>query len=836
MSTEAAQALPVAPALPRLSRALAASHAVLVAPTGSGKTTAVPLALLEADWLKGKSILMLEPRRPAARMAAARMAALLGEQPGERVGYQVRFERRIGRGTRIEVLTEGILTRRIQHDPELSGYGLLIFDEFHERSLDADLALALALDATALRSDLRILVMSATLDADAVATLLGNVPVIEARGRSHPVEVIHETPAPPDPLAAVPGAVRRALARHAGDILVFLPGAAEIARTGLALADLDGIDVLPLHGALPVAEQDRALRPPRVHRRRVVLSTDIAETSVTIEGITVVIDTGLTRKPRFDPGSGLTRLVVEPIAQASAEQRAGRAGRLGPGICYRLWPERDHRRRPHNRPAEILQADLAPPALQLALWGIADPTALRWIDSPPAPAWGRAVDLLRMLGAIDTLGAITPTGRRMAGLPAHPRLARMLIAADSHGRGCAADLAALIGERDPHIARPGLPRPVDLGPRLAALDAHRHGQRCDGYDRRRLAAVARAAEQFRRRLDAVAEAQGCGDDAAALLALAYPERIAGSRGRDSGEGRFLMASGAGAVLPRDDPLGGTPFIVIADLDAASGDNRIRAALAIDEAALRTVMAEQIERRQLLRWDDGLEAVVARNEEQLGALTLTSTPAEVKDLERASALLLAAVARDLDAGLTWTAAARQLQARVMLARRMEPDADWPDVSERWLSAHPDDWLAPWLAGRTRLADARALTLEQVLRQLLGRERMLRLDALAPPDIPTPAGTRRRIDYCAGDEPVLAAPMQELFGCAQTPTIFRGRLPLLVHLLSPARRPLQITSDLAGFWRGAYAQVRKEMRGRYPKHHWPEDPAAAEPVAGGLRRRG
>ena len=862
-----APALPIEPVLPPLATALAKGHAVLSAPTGSGKTTRVPLALLETPWLAGKGILMLEPRRPAARMAAARMAQMFNEPVGERVGHQVRFERRIGPRTRIQVLTEGILTRRIQSDPELTGCGLIIFDEFHERGLNADLGLALALDAAALRPDLRILVMSATLDTAAVARLLGDAPVIEGSGRSHPVEIRYAEHAPVDVIDAVTKTVRVALRERDGDILAFLPGAAEIGRVAARLDAVDAIDLLPLHGGLPLPEQDRALRPDGSGRRRVILATDIAETSLTIEGIVAVVDSGLTRKPRFEPGSGLTRLVTEPISQASAQQRAGRAGRLGPGVCYRIWTRADEQRYPAHRPAEILQADLAPLALELALWGVADPRALRWLDPPPNGAWAQAITLLRTLDAVDASGTITRMGKRMAALPLHPRLAHMLAEAPVSERPLAADLAALLEERDPWINRRGQPRPVDLTARLQALSAMRRKQRVDGFDMRRLQAIDRLSQHYRRLLRDQPADEDAGTpphrttthtapsparqrlsddnddpptthDAGALLALAYPDRIAQNRG-GSGE-RFLLSGGAGAALPRDDALGSEPYLIVADLNAASGDNRIHAALAISEADLRTLRAEHISEQALLTWDREREAVAARVELRLGAIVLECKTAPITDKDAALQKLLEAIAGELDHALTWTPAARQLQVRALLARRMQPDADWPDLSSDWLRRHVAEWLGPWLVGKTRFADARALNLTEVLKQTLGWQNASRLDKLAPELLTTPAGTRRRIDYRAcldadPPAPVLAAPMQELFGSADTPRIFDGRLPLLLHLLSPAGRPLQITRDLAGFWRSAYTEVRKEMRGRYPKHHWPEDPAASSAIAGGLKRR-
>ncbi|WP_295543829.1 ATP-dependent helicase HrpB [uncultured Thiohalocapsa sp.] len=836
--------LPIDAVLADLRAALAAGHAVLTAPTGSGKTTRVPPALLDEPWLGDRAILMLEPRRPAARMAAAYMAAARGEAVGDTVGSQVRFERRIGHATRIQVVTEGILTRRIQADPELAGIGLLIFDEFHERSLQADLGLALALDVAVLRADLRILVMSATLDADRIAALLGGgatpVPVIRGEGRSHPVSIRHLAQTPSDPIAAMAPAIRSALAREQGDLLGFLPGVAEINRVAADLGALAEVEVLPLHGSLPVAAQAQALRPAPNGRRRVVLATDLAETSLTIDGIGVVVDSGLTRKPRFAPGPGMTRLVTQPIAQASAAQRAGRAGRLGPGHCLRLWSEPEHQRRPAQRPAEILDADLTPLVLELALWGVSDPTVLCWLDAPPAAAWCRGVALLTDLGALAGDGTITAHGRQMAELPTHPRLAAMLCQANAREVQTACDLAALLSERDPWIGGDGLLRPADLQSRLAALtayrDKHRQATALNGFESRRLASIDRAARQLEGLLANADPHQAVGAaeprSAAALLALAYPDRIAQNRGRD---GRFLLASGTGAALAPDDPLAAADYLVVAHLDAAGGDHRIRTALAIDQAVLEALFAGGLETLERLYWDARRGAVSARHETRLGALVLTSRPAPMSDPDAALALLLAAVVQNMDANLNWTPAARQLQARVALARRLEPDAHWPDLSTAALTADAEAWLGPWLAGKTRLADVRALDLVEVLRARLGWARAQRLDALAPARLATPAGIQRPIDYAdAAGEPVLRAPMQELFGARETPSIWAGRQPLTLHLLSPAGRPLQVTRDLASFWRGAYGQVRKDMRGRYPKHHWPEDPAASPAVKGGLKR--
>lgn len=827
--------LPIEPVLEDLRAALRRGHAVLQAPTGSGKSTRVPLALLDEDWLGAGRILILQPRRPAVRMIAARMAALLGEALGERVGYQIRFERRIGPRSRIEVITEGILTRRIQSDPTLDGVGLLVFDEFHERSLQSDLGLALALDLVAgLRPDLRLLLMSATLDAEPLAELLGAAAVIRGEGRSFPVEVHYaECATGPDAVAAVISGVRSALASHSGDILAFLPGTGEINRCVGRLRELldERIRVLPLHGSLPTEEQEKSLAPNPGPGRRVLVSTDIAETSLTIPGIQVVIDSGLTRKPRFDPGSGLTRLVTEPIARVSAEQRAGRAGRLGPGVCYRLWTRAQEQGRPERRTPEILQADLASLVLELRLWGVADPNGLRWVDPPPVPAWEAATAFLTRLGALDARGAITPLGRRTAELPVHPRLAVMLLGAAESTRCDAADLCALITERDPLLDTPGQRRPADLGLRLQALHAWRERRSVPGADTRRLAAADRVSQQLQRLTRKAPP--GSARSAAELLALAYPERIA--QRREGTDGRYRLAGGSGALLPQDDALAIHPYLVIASLDAAGADGRIQSALPIAESEIRECFAERIEVSRRLSWDTQREAVAARTVERLAAITLRAQPLPLEATDDVAGVLIEQIAARFDQAIAWSDAALQFSARVALMRRLEPDGGWPDLSPETLRADLHAWLAPYLSGMSRLAQTQRLDLLPILASRLDWGQRQRVDSEAPTRIVTPAGRDRPIDYCAGETPVLAVQLQELFGLAETPRIGRGRVPLLLHLLSPARRPIQVTQDLAGFWARGYAEVRKELRGRYPKHAWPEDPTRATPVAGVRRPR-
>lgn len=836
--------LPIDVILDDLRATLRRGHGVLHAPTGLGKSTGVPLALLDEPWLASRRILMLQPRRPAARMTAARMADRLGEPLGERVGYQIRFERRVGPRTRIEVVTEGILTRRLQSDPTLDGVGLVIFDEFHERGLASDLGLALTLDsARGLRPDLRLLVMSATLEAEPVAELLGNASILRAEGRSFPVEIRYAERTPDsDPVRALVAEARQMLTEETGDILAFLPGAREIERTREALGAQVGSDVeiLPLHGALSSAEQDRALRPDGIGRRRLILATDLAETSLTIEGIRVVLDSGLTRKPRFDPGSGLTRLVTESIPRASADQRAGRAGRLAPGVCRRLWTRAQEIGRPDRRTPEILESDLAPLALELALWGVKDPTELSWLDPPPAPAWNQALELLHTLGALDRRDSITPLGRALAELPAHPRLGVMLLGAAPEERQTAADLCALISERDPFLPEPGRARPADLGLRLEALRVARERRGTSvGMDRRRLDAIERAARQLHclaeRAASAGARPAETGQERTpgALLALAYPDRVAQRRiGADE---RYLLAAGTGAELPRDDALAIHPYLVVAAIDARGRDGRIQSALPISESELRAELAERLESSREVFWDAERAAVACRAITRLGAIVLESRPVAPGAEDDAEKHMLEYIREHFDDALDWSESARQLQARVALARRHDPSGDWPDLSDAALCEHLEDWLAPWIAGKTRLSDVRRLDLSAILLDRLSWEQRQWLDQQVPRTFVTPAGNSRPIDYVSGETPILAAPLQEFFGLSDTPRLCRGRVPVLLHLLSPARRPMQVTQDLAGFWARGYAEVRKELRGRYPKHHWPEDPTQAQALVGGLRRR-
>ena len=833
------EALPVAAALPALREALAAAGAaVLQAPPGAGKTTLVPLALLDAAWLARRRIVMLEPRRLAARAAARRMAQLLGESVGETVGYRTRLDTRVGAATRVEVVTEGILLRIIQNDPALEGIGLVIFDEFHERSLDTDLGLALALETRRLlRGDLRLLVMSATLAGEAVARLLGDAPLIVSAGRSFPVDVRHLEPRAADGVeTALARAIRRALAEEEGSLLVFLPGGAEIRRVERFLTE-DGLDpdviVAPLYGDLPQAAQDEAIRPAPPGRRKIVLATPIAETSLTIEGVRVVIDSGLMRVPRFEPRSGMTRLETVRVSQASAEQRCGRAGRLGPGICWRLWREAEQAQlRRYNLP-EILEADLAPLALALAEWG-SDPSALAWLDPPPAAAYAQARQLLGALSALDAEGRITAHGREMSRLGLHPRLAHMMLAARDQGRGrLAAGIAALLGERDILKTAPR-ERDADLRWRIELFQERRRSQelpRGVSLDRGALERVRQVARQFERQLRLGDKEEPDPREAGRVLALAYPDRVA--QRRPGGLGQFLLSNGRGAELPPSDPLAAEEFLAVAELDGERRVARIFLAAPLLRSEIEEDFAATIATTDSIAWDGREGAVLARRQERLGALVLKDEPLGKPPVERVAAALLDGI-RELGlAALPWTREAEGVRRRVLFLRRLESEERWPDLSDAALAATLDEWLLPFLGGITRRSQLERLDLAAILRSRLDQEQQQALDRLAPTHVVVPSGSRLPIDY-AGDEPVLAVRLQELFGARATPTVAGGRVTIILHLLSPAGRPLQVTRDLAGFWAGSYPQVRKEMRGRYPKHSWPEDPLSAPPTARAKRR--
>ena len=830
--------LPIAEVLPAIRAALRQSTAlVLQAPPGAGKTTGVPLALLDEPWLAGQSILMLEPRRLAARAAATRMAELYGERPGATVGYRIRFESRVSRQTRIEVLTEGILSRRLQRDPALEGVGLVIFDEFHERSLPADLALALCLDSQrGLRAELRLLVMSATLDGAAIARLLGDVPIVTSAGRAHAV-TRHYLPRDPEgfDLNTVLRVVLSALSGQAGDLLVFLPGSGEI-RQALRRLQAEpacaGLALLPLYGDLPGTAQQQALYPDPAGRRKVVLATSIAETSLTIEGVHIVVDAGWSRIPRFDPRTGLTRLDTVRISADAAEQRAGRAGRLGPGVCYRLWSEASQARLRPRRGAEILEADLAPLALELAQWGVSDASTLSWLDPPPPGALAQARALLMELEALDGQGRITGIGQALADLPVHPRLAHLLRQGAALGHGAlAADLAALLEERDLLRGEHGFG--ADLGARLEALHSFRRAGR-DAARRWDADPVACArVEQMARRWRAllkvaddertpVVDAHTVG----LLLALAYPDRIA--QRREGDVARYLLANGRGARLLPGDPLHNRDWLAVAHLDAGTSEGRIWLAAPVDPVDLERQLGARLRTVAEVNWDERQGAVIARQEQRLGALVLASQPLRAVAPAVLRRAMLDGVRRmGLDC-LPWTDELREWQARLLSLRHWFPDEDWPDLSDAGLAARLQEWLEPWLDGITRREHVQRLNLAAALRALLDYRLQARLDNAAPTHLQVPSGSRIRLRYHPGEPPVLAVKLQELFGLADTPRIADGRIAVTLHLLSPAQRPIQVTQDLRGFWERTYGEVKRELKGRYPKHPWPDDPWSATPT--------
>ena len=832
MTTSAETGLPITTALPELSAALSRSGlAVLQAPPGAGKSTGVPLALLDAPWLAGQRMLVLEPRRLAARAVANRMASLLGESVGETVGYRMRLDTKVGPRTRIEVVTEGILTRQLQRDPALEGVGLVIFDEFHERSLQADLGLALTLDVRRqLRPQLRMLVMSATLDGAAVAALLDDAPLIAAPGLTFPVETRYAERDSSDYLdRQVAAAVHRALREDQGDLLVFLPGAGEIRRVESLLSGNIDAQLHPLYGDLPREAQDRAIQPAPAGQRKVVLATNIAETSLTIEGVRVVIDTGLERRNLFDPRSGMNRLETVHISLASADQRRGRAGRLAPGICYRLWTEARQRSLTAHTPAEIVSADLAALALELACWGTRDPGELAWLTLPPAGPLAQARELLHTLGALDGDERITAHGREMHRLGTHPRLAHLLLCAQAGGAastGCA--LAALLGERDILRTRPN-ERDADLRTRLELLARQSDAVGHPAADRHALRQVQRSAESFARQLGLRGKPAAIDlHEAGWLLASAYPDRI--GRARTPGAGRYQLSNGRGAFFAEAQSLASSEFLVVAELDAGEREARIFSAAPLSLKDIERHFGDAIQDTERVYWDEREAAVLARRQRSLGQLILSD--AAWPDPDRAQiglAMLEGIRSMGLDA-LPWNTELRQWQARVLLSRAAQPEATpvWPDVSDTALLTTLESWLLPWLEGISRRAHLARLDLRAALYGLLNWPQQQRLDEFAPTHLVVPSGSRIAIDYLDGPIPSLSVRLQEIFGLCETPRVAQGRIGVLLKLLSPARRPVQVTRDLESFWRTAYHDVRKELKGRYPKHYWPEDPHQAEPT--------
>ena len=829
--------LPIDEVLPALRLALAERHeAVLEAPPGAGKTTRVPLALLDEPWLAGQKILILEPRRLAARAAAERLASELGEKVGQTVGYRIRLDSKVGPQTRIEVVTEGILTRRLQHDPALEGVGLLIFDEFHERSLDADLALALSLNGRELFRDeqpLKILLMSATLEGERLASLLDDAPILRSEGRMYPVAMRWGRPFVPGEFIEprVVQTVLDAINDESGSLLVFLPGQAEIRRVNQQLADALGarsdIMLCPLHGELDLAAQRAAIEPAPKGQRKVVLATNIAETSLTIDGVRVVIDAGLARVPRFDPGSGMTRLDTQRISRASATQRAGRAGRLEPGVCYRLWSEDQHAQLAAYAGAEILQADLAGLALQLARWGVT-PGQLIWLDVPPSASYAQARQLLERLGALRGQ-TLTSHGEAMAELPAHPRIAHLLLRGQDLGLAdMACDVAALLGERD--ILRGA---GADVHSRLALLSGEsrvaRGGQ--GGVQRAR-----QLARQYRGYLRGKATQPVNEPDhprwLGALLALAYPDRVA--QQRKPGGAEYRLANGRAALFSEVDGLMKQPWLVIADLGSRQGqrEERIYLAAEFDPGLLDNVLSEQVSVVDQLDWDEREGVLRAERQRKVGELVLSREPLTGLDEAARTQALVNLVRRKGLELLPWTPELRQWQARVALLRQLDlqtqGQSEWPDVSDGALLDGLEDWLGPYLGRVSRLSHFASLDLSSIVHNLLKWPLPQRLDELAPHHIKVPSGSSVRLDY-SEHPPILAVRLQELFGLADTPRIAGGRQVVKLHLLSPARRPVQVTQDLANFWRSTYAEVKKDLKGRYPKHYWPDDPLVAEATA-------
>ncbi len=831
---------PIDDILPKLKDAVQKNTSVILhAPPGAGKTTRVPLALLSMIPPEKGRIVMLEPRRIAAVSAARWMAQSLGEHVGDTVGYAIRYDTKKSDKTRIEVVTEGILTRRIQSDPGLEGTALVIFDEFHERSIHADLALALCLDIRrALRQDLKIMIMSATLDYGPIASLLGNALVVVSAGRAFPVQERYiEDKAGPLPMR-IAGAVRTALRESEGDILVFLPGSGEIRACVKELHRLpdvvndNRIAIYALYGDLPFEEQERAILPSKDHRK-IVLATNVAETSLTIEGVQIVIDSGLTRMLRYDPSTGMNRLVTVPVSRSSAEQRKGRAGRLGPGVCYRLYGSYDLRSMLPFAQPEMLVADLASLVLELAVWGVKDPSELSWLDAPPAAAWDSSLRLLRDLGALDTTGSATRAGRAMARLPLHPRLSRLMMRARE--LGClqlGADLAAILTERDifRHGGSDHVHAEPDILERVETLRRWRKGKETSG---RAAAAALRAVERIAKRLlreisdmAEVADRYSADHDAISRLLLpAFPDRIC--KRREEGGGRFVHVQGRGVRLSLDSHLGNSSYIIAVTVDAGEKtEGFVHVAAPVTEGLIRSECAALIETKRRVEWDRKENKIVAAIEERFGALLLSARPFTPTDEEAAP--ILCETVRTSPGILTFSKEARQFRGRVGLMKRTFPEEPWPDLSDERLFARPEKWLLPWL-GKIRTAQAlRGLNILPALKATLSWDQSRLLNERTPQSIIVPSGSRVTLDYTAGELPVLAVKLQEIFGLADTPMIADGRVKMVLHLLSPARRPVQITQDLKGFWNNGYQQVKKDLKGRYPKHLWPDDPWNAVPT--------
>lgn len=822
--------LPIEEIILEIKSQLASNNTlILQAPPGAGKSTWLPAQLLNEEWLGGKKILLLEPRRLAAKTVAARLASQLNEETGETVGYRIRFENKISSKTRLEILTEGILTRMLQQDGALEDTGLVIFDEFHERSLHADLALALCRDVQeVLRPELRILIMSATLDGEKLSSLLGKAPIVTSKGRQYPITYQYTGSEDRVPLPQqMTRIILRAFRENEGDILAFFPGSGEISRTA-ELLEQENINarLFPLFGDMPIQQQQEAIQPDKSGLRKIVLATSIAETSLTIEGIKIVIDSGWSRVPRFDPGSGLTRLETIRVTKDAAEQRAGRAGRLGPGICYRLWTEGfQHHLVPHRSP-EILEADLAPLLLDLAQWGNTDINSLAWLTLPPAGAVMQARELLQELAALEGK-KITAQGKEMLRLPAHPRIAHLLLEAKKSGlASLAADIAALLEERDPLGKEAG----SDLSLRIEALRKWRRKEFVNA-DRKRLERIERVAVSWRKLLNcSIDNTAPNHTETGRLIAAAYPERISKA---ESGGKRFRLANGKLAKMNENDPLASEAWIAIAHLDSgSSGEGKIFLAAPLDPDDIIHLAQE----KKSIGWDAQKGELIARMEKRIGDIVFESKPLpSIPEEERVRILLDAVCAENLDL-LNWNEEVIRLQARILSLRKWRPEENWPDFSREHLIVTAEEWLSPYLNTIRRKDDFLKLDLHSILHSSLAWEKQNQLDKILPEKTEVPSGSMIKIEYFSdGSPPVLAVRLQELFGMLETPTVNEGRTRLMVHLLSPAYRPVQVTQDLASFWKNTYAEVRKELRTRYPKHSWPEDPYTAEAVRGVKRKR-
>ncbi len=829
--------LPIDRVIPEIRAALMTNQRVVIkAPPGAGKTTRVPLALLDEPWLGNRGILVLEPRRIAARAAAARMARTCHEPLGRTVGYHISMDRRVSQETRIEVITEGILTRRIQNDPGLTGTGLVIFDEFHERNLSSDLGLALCLDAMeALCEDLKVVVMSATLDAAPLCELMGRAVAVESMGKGFPVQTRYLDPGQvvkrDESLEArMARVIRTALANDPGDILAFVPGAREISRTATLLNTSTlppGVRVLPLHGSLTQQDQDRAISAAVPGQRKVVLATSIAETSLTIEGVHVVVDSGLVREPRFSPRTGMSALETFEASKASVDQRRGRAGRTGPGVCYRLWTRQSHGDRTDNVRPEIFNTDLAGLALELALWGVQDPGELNWLDLPPRAAMDQARTLLERLGALDAHGRITPHGRALARFGVHPRLGHMLLRGKALGMGSLACLVAAIVREPDFIVPANTTRDADLRLRVELVVSGSHASQAGEFKGGTLARVRRIAGKLRHKLG-VKDGHVDLDRTGGVLALAYPERVA--MNRSTRDGRFLLASGQGAMLPRTDPLAWHEMIVAAHVDGKNANARIFMAAPISSAELEQIFGPKIQVVDRVFWDPGSKTVKAVGERCYMGLVLSSRSLDRPDPELICSALVQGV-RDQGVGiLAWTPALRRFQARAVFLGSILGEEGFPDLSDPALEDTLERWLVPFMGAALSMSRLKRMDLKVPLFSLLTHHQHTLLERHAPSHFIVPSGSRILLDYGASpggglDSPVLKVRIQEMFSCMETPTVAMGRVPVTVHLLSPAQRPVQVTQDLASFWDNTYAQVKKELKGRYPRHFWPDDPRNA-----------